>query len=459
MAETLRLTIQRLILAALIAYWVRLPAQVSAAIFDGVSNGQGSSERLKQAGSDKEGASKKSYTSAKSEMVNITSLNAECARRYMDSLLADHNAARKQLCGNFTKRSNVAVFYTCFERLRLIHRALPSIFLSNGIRNFDVFISQDGISPSIFDDEVFSIPGDMPYVYIQHPVNLCTGLHMHFVKAFAFDIMGYDILLIVEEDNVLHPQALQLLARMAELSVNEPDVGVVSLLDMDMGPFLDSSRFSVGIVPVRSTTGHLWIFGLHRVKYDAIREMMNAYYDAIKGYEYRTKHLLPLRPRIEALMIKYGFPIPSPFSQDRFFLNSLATANFTKRYQTLFRFFQPIGSSGLHFKYNTSHFVKIFGQHMYNGLIDPSAAFDVTKDPRDIKAIRDSVRLRLNRLFQRYRRSFPLESLVNSTFYGIMEGRLNGQGVAHNIRGADKGSPPPPPPIATCDLRQSRGAI
>ncbi|GIL53695.1 hypothetical protein Vafri_9330 [Volvox africanus] len=246
---------------------------------------------------------------------------------------------------------------------------------------------------------------------------------------------------------------------MAELSVNEPNIGVVSLLDMDMSPFLDSSRFSAGILPVRSATGHLWVFGLHRVKYEAIREMMDAYYEAIKGYEYRTKHLLPLRPRIEALIKQYGFPIPSPFSQDRFFLNSLAKVNFTKRYQTLFRFFQPIGSAGLHFKYNTSYFVKIFGQHMYNGLINPSAAFDVTKDPRDIKAIRDSVRQRLNRLFQKYRRSFPLESLVNSTFYGVMEGRLNGQIVAHNLRGTDKESPPPPPPIATCELRQSRGAI
>ncbi|GIL61967.1 hypothetical protein Vafri_16216 [Volvox africanus] len=402
-----RPSLRHLVLAALVAYWVRFPSYVATFVDDASD-------------------------------VKTPEVQGSSAELYMESLLANPAAARRQLCGNFTKRSNIAVVYMCFERMEMVHKALPSIFLSNGIHNFDVFISQDGISPSIFDDEVFSIPSNMPYVYIRHPVNLCTGLHMHFVKAFAFDIMGYDILLIVEEDNVLHPQALQLLSRMADLSVNESNVGVVSLLDVDMSPLLDASRFSAGIIPVRSATGHLWVFGLHRAKYEAIREMMNAYYEAIKGHEYRLKHLPPLRHRIELLMKTYGFPMDSPFSQDRFFLNSLSNANFTKRYQTLFRFFQPIGSYGLHFRYNNSHFVKMFGQHMYNGAIDPNAAFDVTKDPRDIRAIQDSVRQRLNDLFQRYRKRSPTESLVNETICSILEGRLHGHAMARNIRGGSK---------------------
>ncbi|GIL86099.1 hypothetical protein Vretifemale_14543 [Volvox reticuliferus] len=222
---------------------------------------------------------------------------------------------------------------------------------------------------------------------------------------------------------------------MVELSINEPNVGVVSLLDVDMGPFLDSSRFSTGIIPVRSTTGHLWVFGLHRTKYEAIREMMNSYYEAIKGHDYRRKHVPPLRNKIELLMQRYGFPLNGPFSQDRFFLNSLAKANFTKRYQTLFRFFQPIGNYGLHSRYNSSQFLGMFGQHMYYGMINPSAAFDITKDPRDIMAIRDHARQRLNDLFQKYRKQLPTESLVNNTIHSILEGRFQGHAVVHNIRG------------------------
>lgn len=99
---------------------------------------------------------------------------------------------------------------------------------------------------------------------------------------------------------------VQLLARMAELSINEPEVGMVSLLDMDMSPFLDASRFSVGILPVPSDVGHLWVFGLHRTKYEAVRHMMNAYYDVIKGHDYRFKHDPPLYDRIMALMARLG---------------------------------------------------------------------------------------------------------------------------------------------------------
>ncbi|EFJ44646.1 hypothetical protein VOLCADRAFT_95055 [Volvox carteri f. nagariensis] len=382
---------------------------------------------------------------------DIANSGPELARNYMDALLADPAAARTKLCGNFTKRSKVAVIYTCFERMEMIQKSLPSVFRSKGIEDFDVFISQDGITTSIFDDETFSIPSNMRHVYIHHPVNLCTGLHMHFVKSFAFDIMGYDILLIVEEDNVLHPQALQLLARMAELSVAEADVGVVSILDMDMSAFLDAGRFGVGLIPVRPTTGHLWVYGIHRVKYDIIRPMMHAYYDVIKGYDYTTKHKPPLKFKIERLLMQHGFPASSPLSQDRFFLNSLAKANFTKRYQTLFRFFEPIGSYGLHFKHNSSFFQGMFGRNMYAGTVDPQAAFDVTKDPRNVEAIRDGVRERLTNLIMKYRKAKPSDELVGNTFDSLMAGRLQGQTVVQNIQGTNKvpPSPPPPPPPQT----------
>ncbi|EFJ42117.1 hypothetical protein VOLCADRAFT_97881 [Volvox carteri f. nagariensis] len=145
--------------------------------------------------------------------------------------------------------------------------------------------------------------------------NLCTGLHHYFVKAFAFDIMGYDILLIVEEDNIIHPQALQLLRRMAQLSVFEPEIGIVSLLDMDLSPFLDAERFAAGLIPVVGHMGHLWVFGLHRVKYELARGCLRDYYDVIKGHEYRAKHLPPLREAIQALMQAKGFPPTTALSQ------------------------------------------------------------------------------------------------------------------------------------------------
>ncbi|EFJ50989.1 hypothetical protein VOLCADRAFT_88170 [Volvox carteri f. nagariensis] len=376
------------------------------------------------------------------------------AAAYMDSLLADPVAAQTRLLGDFTKRSKVAVIYMCFERMEMIHRAIPAILGSEGLAEFDFFISQDGGAASIFENGTVSIPSDIQFAYIRHPANLCTGLHHHFVKAFAFDIMGYDILLIVEEDNIIHPQALQeqgafkalylarqlqslqLLRRMAQLSVSEPEIGIVSLLDMDMSPFLDAERFAAGLIPVVGHMGHLWVFGLHRVKYELARGCLRDYYDVIKGHEYRAKHLPPLREAIQALMQAKGFPPTTALSQDRWFINSLAKFGFAKRYQTLFRFFKPIGNYGLHFRMNESRFYDIFGHSMYDGRIDPNAAFDVTKDPNNCEAVKTSVRERLTALFGKYRTgASPSEVLVNNTYHGILEGRLNGLEVVRDITG------------------------
>ncbi|EFJ50990.1 hypothetical protein VOLCADRAFT_88171 [Volvox carteri f. nagariensis] len=354
------------------------------------------------------------------------------AAAYMDSLLADPVAARARLVGDFTKRSKVAVIYMCFERMEMIHRAVPAILRSEGLAEFDLFISQDGGAASIFENGTVS--RDAPFVYIRHPANLCTGLHHYFVKAFAFDIMGYDILLIVEEDNVVHPQALQLLRRMAQLSVAEQDIGIVSLLDLDMSPFLDAERFAEGLIQTVGHMGHLWVFGLHRAKYNAVRACLRDYYEVIKGHDYRVKHLPPLRDAIQGLMKEEGFPVTTELSQDRWFINSLSKFGFTKRYQTLFRFFEPIGSYGLHFHMNESLFYEMFGRGMYGGRIDPNAAFDVTKDPADGDAIKATVQERLTALFNKHwAGAAPPPDLMNTTYHGILEGRLNGLEVVRDI--------------------------
>ncbi|GIL98170.1 hypothetical protein Vretimale_3599 [Volvox reticuliferus] len=365
------------------------------------------------------------------------------AAKYMDSLLGDYAAARKKLVGNFIKRSNVAVVYMCFERMEMIHRAIPAILRSDGLADFDLFISQDGGAPSIFDDKALSIPSGTQYVYIHHPANLCTGLHHYFVKAFAFDIMGYDTLLVVEEDNVIHQQALQLLHRMSELSISEPKIGIVSLLDMDMSPFLDPAHYAEGLIRTVGAMGHLWVFGLHRSKYEAARGHLRDYYLVIKGHDYRMKHEPPLRDAIEGLLREKGIEDTSVLSQDRWFINSMALSGFAQRYQTLFRFFQPIGYYGLHFQMNESHFFGLFGRGMFNGRINPAAVFDVTKDPAHAAAMKATVRARLETLYNKYWGGLPPpEELVNDTFHGLLEGRLNGREAVQEIMSGPKNPPP-----------------
>ncbi|GIL47286.1 hypothetical protein Vafri_4141 [Volvox africanus] len=365
------------------------------------------------------------------------------AATYMDSLLADFAAARKRLVGNFNKRSKVAVVYMCFERMEMIHQAIPAILRSDGLADFDFFISQDGGSRSIFDDKTLSIPNGTQYVFIHHPANLCAGLHHYFVKAFAFDIMGYDTLLVVEEDNIIHKQALQLLHRMAELSIPEPGIGIVSLLDMDMSHFLDPVHYAEGLIRTAGTMGHLWVFGLHRSKYDAARGHLRDYYEVIKGHDYRMKHEPPLRDAILGLLREKGIEDTSVLSQDRWFIYSMAKSGFAQRYQTLFRFFEPIGYYGLHFHWNQSLFFGLFGRGMFNGRIKPAAAFDVTKDPAHGQAIKATVRARLTTLCDKYWAGLPPpEDLIDEWYHGVLEGRLNGLEASQEIMRGPKTPPP-----------------
>lgn len=124
--------------------------------------------------------------------------------------------------------------------------------------------------------------------------------------------------------------------------------------------------------------------------------------------------------------------------QDRFLLNSLAKVGFTKRYQTLYRFFEPIGLYGLHSRFNASQYSFMHGHHMYSARINPREAFDVTKNPSDVQAIHRTVRKRLTDMFQRFRQVNPSEDLVLDTTDQVLGGRLNGQFMARGIQNTKK---------------------
>lgn len=121
--------------------------------------------------------------------------------------------------------------------------------------------------------------------------------------------------------------------------------------------------------------------------------------------------------------------------QDRFFVDALATVGFTKRYQTIFRFFEPIGHYGLHFNMESTKFRQTFGSHMYNGVVNPKAVFDVTKDPQNVEAIQDGVQKRLAQLFSKYRRTLPPADLAERTFNQLIKCKLQGHKVVKDIQG------------------------
>ncbi|GIL55354.1 hypothetical protein Vafri_10905 [Volvox africanus] len=357
------------------------------------------------------------------------------AASYMDELYRDYSTARNQLVGDFKKRNRIAVVFMCFNRAEVIRRSLPAVMRSEGVEKFDLFISQDGGADYIIDQDIH-FPESSSIAYIRHKVNLCTGLHHHFVKTFTFDIMGYDGLIIVEEDNVVHPQALQLLAQMIDLSIDQPEIGIVSLLDMDNSAFLDDRKYAEGIIRVNGTMGHLWVYGFHKSRYEAVRSDLYDYYNTIKGQDYSRKHEPPLSDIIRALLVSKGFPANGELSQDRFFIYSLEKSGYRRRYQTMFRFFEPIGYLGLHHRHSEDEFFNMFGRGMFNGRIKPQAAFDVTKDVTILLDIKAGVRDHINRVWLKYFTNEVHEKLVNNTFNSLMEGRLNGVEAMADIKKA-----------------------
>ncbi|GIM11552.1 hypothetical protein Vretimale_15038 [Volvox reticuliferus] len=357
------------------------------------------------------------------------------AASYLDEMFKDYTTARKQLVGSFNKRSRIAVVFMCFNRAGVIRQSLPAVMRSDGVEQFDLFISQDGGAGYNIEKDLH-FPESSSIVYIRHKFNLCTGLHHHFVKSFTFDIMDYDGLIIVEEDNVVHPQALQLLARMIDLSIEQPEIGIVSLVDMDNSAFLDDRKYAEGINRVNGTMGHLWVYGFHKSRYEAVRSNLYDYYNTIKGHDYGMKHEPPLSDKIKALLVSKGFPADGELSQDRFFIYSLENAGYRQRYQTLFRFFEPIGYLGLHHRHTETAFFNMFGRGMFNGRIKPQAAFDVTKDTTILLDIKAGVRDHINRVWLQYFPDKVHEELVNSTFVSLMEGRLNGVEAMADIKSA-----------------------
>ncbi|GLI71660.1 hypothetical protein VaNZ11_016940 [Volvox africanus] len=361
--------------------------------------------------------------------------NPGLAASYMDELYRDYSTARKELVGDFKKCNRIAVVYMCFNRAEVIRRSLPAVMRSEGVEKFDLFISQDGGADYIINQDLH-FPESSSIAYIRHKANLCTGLHHHFVKTFTFDIMGYDGLIIIEEDNVVHPQALQLLAQMIDLSIDQREIGIVSLLDMDNSAFLDDRKYAEGVIRVNGTMGHLWVYGFHKSRYEAVRSDLYDYFNTIKGQDYGSKHEPPLSDKIKALLVSKGFPADGELSQDRFFIYSLEKSGYRLRYQTMFRFFEPIGYLGLHHRHTEEEFFAMFGRGMFNGRIRPQAAFDVTKDVTVVFDIKAGVRDHINRVWLKYFPNEVHDKLVVNTFNSLMEGRLNGVEAMADIKNA-----------------------
>ncbi|KXZ45107.1 hypothetical protein GPECTOR_58g556 [Gonium pectorale] len=353
------------------------------------------------------------------------------ARPYLEGLLNDHDAARSALTGsNFVKRSTVAVVYVCFERQQLVRAALSALFRSEGLQELDVFISQDGGSNYTIDLPAQAVKFNL--VYLRHPVNLCPGQHHYLVKSFVFDIMGYESLIVVEEDNIVHPDAIKVLRGLLDLTVNDTQIGLVSVNDFDNHLLINTTRFGSTALRVAVDLGHLWVFGVHASRYHAVHSDLRDYFNLIIGKDYPNIDQPPLRDEVAALQAAKGFPPGMPLSQDAFFVHSLQKAGYTRRLTTMVRLFEPVGWSGLHFREDSMHFYQYFGRSMFSGRVweEPREAC-VTEEERELLAA--ECRERLHKLYQKHLGRDADEGALDAVVKRLLSGEMNTVELVHKM--------------------------
>jgi hypothetical protein len=219
---------------------------------------------------------------------------------------------------------------------------------------------------------------------------------------------------------------------MVELSIGEREIGLVSISDLDNALLIDEKRYNAAVLRADVDVGHLWVFGVHKSRYDAVKHHLFDYYKVIKGRDYTHTHVWPLSDWIRALHREKGYPKDIPLSQDAFFGHSLRKEGYHKRYISLVRLFQPMGWIGLHFKQDPAHFYTTYGQGMYDGQID-QAPFEITSDPKELENLKTSAKARLNIIYQQYLGRGVEPSVADSVVLRLLIGRMNAVELVRDI--------------------------
>ncbi|KXZ44627.1 hypothetical protein GPECTOR_64g121 [Gonium pectorale] len=339
--------------------------------------------------------------------------------------------------GGVQKRSSVAVVYMCFERADLVRQAFPAVLLSTGVEEVDIIISQDG-GPNSMAKFPVDLEGK-PHTYIRHGVNLAPGQHHYVIKSLVFDVLGYEVLILVEEDSLIHRQAIQMIRELLVLSMTDATVGIVSINDLDNSMFIDEAAFNAGGLRVHIETGHLWGYGMHVSRYNAIKPRLQKYYDVIKGKDYRTLDAPPLRDAVQGLLRAEGMPDNIPLSQDSFLVHSLHRTGYIHRITTVLRLLRPLGWHGLHFQQSEHAFYKLFGRYVYEGEIT-RPAFVVEPGSQEEQTLKEVCTQRLHRLYKHFLGREADEGALKSYLSAFIANRLNGVELMHVVLGSDEHS-------------------
>ncbi|GLC49352.1 hypothetical protein PLESTB_000210400 [Pleodorina starrii] len=211
---------------------------------------------------------------------------------------------------------------------------------------------------------------------------------------------------------------------MLDMSLQDLDIGLVSIVDADNSYFVDMARYSSHVIRVViSEGGHNWAYGMHASRFRAVRQHLLDYVKIIAHEDYRMLHADPLAARIKAMYARKGIPLAIPMSQDANLQFSLRLEGFDRRLTTVARLMQPIGYWGLHFRDNEATFFDRFGREMYSGQVALPPRETSREDEADMAR---SCRLVVDKLFVDNLARHPDEKTLSFAVSRLLAGRMNG---------------------------------
>lgn len=246
----------------------------------------------------------------------------------------------------------MALAVLTYDRAHYLSLVLPSILAQTVDGSpvadvFDLYVFQDGLcaddnrSSQAGHGEVSEILRRLPpdVQRYQQSENLGVALHFDFVEQLLFRDKAYDFVIFCEDDLVLGPQYLAIMAKLAARFQGDQRVGMVAAHPSNPTKSITDQRARLQDY---AEMGHNWAFGLYREFWEKRQPFVDLYLSFIRDVPYRKR---PTRAVLKWLEMS-GFN-PNGSSQD--YVKQCATAALgAARISTFPNFALPIGRHGLH---------------------------------------------------------------------------------------------------------------
>jgi len=218
---------------------------------------------------------------------------------------------------NRSMPNRMAVAVMSFDRPHYLERVLQTVRSQLPLRHLalDFFLFQDGAtglrSGQTFGDakrlaqsqEVFR--AYLPEGQIMASAwNLGVALNFDRAERTLYAELGYEVVLFLEDDLVLHPGYFQVIERLLEMTVDRSDIGMVSALGFAYATPQTEQRARLRDIVLMDE--HNWAFAMWRRAWEARDRVLAPYLDLMRQIDYRDRDKGEMKTALHSLQKALG---------------------------------------------------------------------------------------------------------------------------------------------------------